>query len=212
MAVNRRQPPPGLVHHSDRGQYASRDYRKKLDDHGFVCSMSRKGNCWDNAVAESFFGTLESELIERRPWPSPRGRYTRRSAIAPPRRSRTITTRWLRPHDEPVHESGSPSGSRSRATWTPLRSGWRAAPSRVGRPARHRRRSSCPWGSAAGHGQSAATPRCARSTHAVCGSRSAPRLCSPRSFRGGARSTRPSPRSARGRAGAVLRRGHRAWR
>jgi len=54
-----------LVHHSDRGsQYVSGDFQQLLDDHGITCSMSRKGNCWDNAVAESFFGTLKSELDE----------------------------------------------------------------------------------------------------------------------------------------------------
>jgi putative transposase len=54
----------GLLFHSDRGsQYASGDYRAALRDAGIACSMSRKGNCWDNAVAESFFGTLKTELI-----------------------------------------------------------------------------------------------------------------------------------------------------
>lgn len=55
----------GLVHHSDRGsQYASDDFQELLDGHGITCSMSRKGNCWDNAVSESFFGTLKTELDE----------------------------------------------------------------------------------------------------------------------------------------------------
>lgn len=55
----------GLIHHSDRGsQYASGDFQQLLDDHGITCSMSRKGNCWDNAVSESFFGTLKTELDE----------------------------------------------------------------------------------------------------------------------------------------------------
>ena len=63
MAVGRRLPNAGLVHHSDRGsQYASTDYQIALDELGVVCSMSRKGNCWDNAVAESFFATLKTEL------------------------------------------------------------------------------------------------------------------------------------------------------
>lgn len=52
-----------LVHHSDRGsQYASGDFQRLLEEYGVTCSMSRKGNCWDNAVSESFFGTLKSEL------------------------------------------------------------------------------------------------------------------------------------------------------
>ncbi|MDX2052299.1 MAG: IS3 family transposase, partial [Polyangiaceae bacterium] len=58
-----RRPPPGLVHHTDRGsQYASRDYRGLLHRHGAACSMSAAGNCYDNAVAESFFATLKKEL------------------------------------------------------------------------------------------------------------------------------------------------------
>ena len=63
MALRRRHLDGELLHHTDRGsQYASADYRKQLDAQGIVCSMSRKGNCWDNAVAESFFGTLKAEL------------------------------------------------------------------------------------------------------------------------------------------------------
>ena len=66
-AVENRRPPKGLIHHTDRGcQYTSKDYRKALENLGFECSMSRRGNCWDNAVAESFFGTLKSELLYRR--------------------------------------------------------------------------------------------------------------------------------------------------
>ena len=58
----------GLIHHSDRGsQYASGDFQQLLDDHGITCSMSRKGNCYDNAVSESFFGTLKTELDEPLP-------------------------------------------------------------------------------------------------------------------------------------------------
>lgn len=69
MALQRRSPTPGLLHHSDRGiQYASHEYRALLEKHGAGVSMSRKGNCWDNAVAESFFATLEVELIEGARW------------------------------------------------------------------------------------------------------------------------------------------------
>ena len=58
-----------LLHHSDRGsQYASDDYRMLLSEHGVECSMSRKGNCWDNAVAESFFATLKTELVHGEDW------------------------------------------------------------------------------------------------------------------------------------------------
>jgi putative transposase len=67
LAAGRRVPDAGLTHHSDRGsQYASSDYRRALGDLDIVCSMSRKGNCWDNAVAESFFATLKTELVYRR--------------------------------------------------------------------------------------------------------------------------------------------------
>ena len=60
MAILGRRPPAGLIHHSDRGvQYACTEYRAILDAHGMLASMSRKGDCWDNAVAESFFATLE---------------------------------------------------------------------------------------------------------------------------------------------------------
>jgi transposase InsO family protein len=63
MALLQRRPATGLVHHSDRGStYASDDYQKALRSRGFECSMSRKGNCWDNAVAESFFATLKREM------------------------------------------------------------------------------------------------------------------------------------------------------
>jgi transposase InsO family protein len=69
MAIAARRPEPGLVHHSDRGsQYACADYRAVLATHQMIASMSRKGNCWDNAVAESFFATLELELILNARW------------------------------------------------------------------------------------------------------------------------------------------------
>jgi transposase InsO family protein len=69
MAFDTRRPPPGLIHHSDRGvQYACHAYRSLLAQHGAVASMSRRGDCWDNAVAESFFATLECELIAHRAW------------------------------------------------------------------------------------------------------------------------------------------------
>ncbi len=69
MARETRRPAPGLIHHSDRGsQYTSGDYRAELAAHGMIASMSRKGNCYDNAVAESFFSTLEFELLMRNDW------------------------------------------------------------------------------------------------------------------------------------------------
>jgi len=64
QAVLRRNPGEGLIFHSDRGsQYASGDFKKLLEDHKFIGSMSKKGDCWDNAVAESFFHTLKVECI-----------------------------------------------------------------------------------------------------------------------------------------------------
>ena len=64
MAIGRRSPKEGLIHHSDRGsQYASRAYRDELEKHGMKCSMSRKGDCYDNALKESFFHTLKTELV-----------------------------------------------------------------------------------------------------------------------------------------------------
>lgn len=65
-AIAMRRPPPGLIHHSDRGsQYCSDDYRRLLRDHGFVASMSGRGNCYDNAMVETVFKTIKSELIWR---------------------------------------------------------------------------------------------------------------------------------------------------
>lgn len=77
MAVNLRKPPPGLIHHSDRGsQYASHDYQKLLKQHHMISSMSRKGNCWDNAPVERFFSSLKRE------WTGDRLYRTRQEAIA----------------------------------------------------------------------------------------------------------------------------------
>ena len=64
MAIGRRRPGPAVLHHSDRGsQYASKDYRETLSDAGFLASMSRRGDCYDNAPVESFFATLKKELV-----------------------------------------------------------------------------------------------------------------------------------------------------
>jgi putative transposase len=69
MAVALRQPPKGCIHHTDRGsQYCSHDYQKRLRKHGFLVSMSGKGNCYDNAAVETFFKTLKAELIWRNTW------------------------------------------------------------------------------------------------------------------------------------------------
>ena len=67
MALETRQPPPGLLHHSDRGsQYASQDYQAVLTKYQIQGSMSRAGNCYDNAPIESFFGSLKTELVHHR--------------------------------------------------------------------------------------------------------------------------------------------------
>ena len=77
MAINLRRPPRGLLHHSERGsQCASHRYQALLHQHGMVCSMSGKGNCWDNAPVERFFGSLKRE------WTGDRRYATRQAAIA----------------------------------------------------------------------------------------------------------------------------------
>ena len=79
MALGRRRPDAGLVHHTDRGcQYTAAAYRARLAAHGITCSMSRAGDCFDNAMAESFFATLKAELVDARRWPT---RAAARTAI-----------------------------------------------------------------------------------------------------------------------------------
>lgn len=69
MAINLRRPPKGCIHHTDRGsQYCAHEYQKILRQHDFQVSMSGKGNCWDNAITETFFKTLKAELIWRQTW------------------------------------------------------------------------------------------------------------------------------------------------
>jgi len=71
QALARRQPPAGLLHHSDRGMhYTGTSYQRLLTRHGLTVSMSRRGDCWDNAVAESFFATLKTELVADAQWRS----------------------------------------------------------------------------------------------------------------------------------------------
>jgi putative transposase len=73
MAVQRRRPAPGLIHHSDQGsQYVSLAFGQAARDAGIARSMGSKGDCYDNAVAESFFATLKKELVHRRSWPTRR--------------------------------------------------------------------------------------------------------------------------------------------
>jgi putative transposase len=74
MAFTTRRPADGVIFHSDRGcQYTSRDFAALARANGAVLSVSRKGECWDNAVAESFFATIKRELIDARPWPARAG-------------------------------------------------------------------------------------------------------------------------------------------
>ncbi len=74
MAFTTRQPPAGAIFHSDRGcQYTSSDYHQLAGDHGVVLSVGMAGECWDNAVAESFFATIKRELIDTRAWPTRAG-------------------------------------------------------------------------------------------------------------------------------------------
>src|SRR5262249_55833955 len=71
MALTTRRPLPGLIHHSDRGgRYLSATYIAQLAEHGLVSSVGRPGTCWDNAVPESFFATLKTELLHRAAWPT----------------------------------------------------------------------------------------------------------------------------------------------
>jgi transposase InsO family protein len=71
MAIRQRCPGQGLLHHSDRGsQYAAQGYQKVLDQFGIVCSMSRRGDCWDNAAMERFFGSLKTEWVNGRVYPT----------------------------------------------------------------------------------------------------------------------------------------------
>ena len=79
MAIARRKPAPGLVHHSDRGvQYTSLSFSKRLEDEGLLPSMGRVGSAYDNALAESFLATLKTELLYRNTWPT---RQAARTAI-----------------------------------------------------------------------------------------------------------------------------------
>jgi putative transposase len=101
LALATRRPGAGLIHHSDRGcQYTSLAFGRRLAAAGLVPSMSRVANCWDNAVAESFFATLKGELVDRQPWPT---RAAARRAIFDyvevfyNRRRRHSTLRYLSP-------------------------------------------------------------------------------------------------------------------
>jgi putative transposase len=90
MAIWQRQPKAGLIVHSDQGvQYASHQYRRLLKTHGFIGSMSKKGCCWDNAVAESFFGSLKQERVH---WRNYQTRYAAQQDIL------NYITMWYNSH------------------------------------------------------------------------------------------------------------------
>lgn len=115
MALQARKPDAGLLHHSDRGsQYASHSYQEQLRQHGIVGSMSRRGNCWDNAVVESFFSTLKSELLPDHPY---RTRAEARSAVFEyievwyNRKRRHSTLGYVSPEQfERLHNNREPEG------------------------------------------------------------------------------------------------------
>ena len=107
-AVVHRRPPRGLIIHSDRGvQYACTAFAKWVNDHGFVQSMSRKGDCWDNAVAESFFHLLKTELTYHERWLDYQAAY-----VSPVRIHRDL----LQPRKEPFYP-GLRNASSIRATF-----------------------------------------------------------------------------------------------
>jgi transposase InsO family protein len=123
MAISAQRPGVGLIHHSDRGvQYASEDYRKVIRSAGFQASMSRKGDCYDNAPMESFFHTLKTELVHHRQYAT-RAEATRsaakcagwgeiRGASCLKMRSCNPPSRQEPPHDRPGHEPVTPAHDR----------------------------------------------------------------------------------------------------
>jgi len=97
MALLQRRVKPGLIHHSDQGrQYSSAAYQAVLQRHRIIASMSRRGNCYDNALAESFFSSLKNELIDHSTFSI---RYERKQRSSSPLRSSTIASvdirRWI---------------------------------------------------------------------------------------------------------------------
>jgi transposase InsO family protein len=108
MAIQRQKPPPGLIHHSDRGsQYAAAGYRKVLGAAGMIQSMSRKGNCWDNAPMESFFGTLKTELVHQACYPT---RIPPGATCSPTSKDTTIVSGFIPPSgiSPPNRQSAKP--------------------------------------------------------------------------------------------------------
>lgn len=115
-AVTQRRPEPGVIFHSDRGcQYTSGQYARAAADAGVRLSVGRKGQCWDNAVAESFFATIKTELLDRQSWPTKAKahkaifEYVEGWYKHPPRafQPRLPQPRHLRSHPIPPGRSGS---------------------------------------------------------------------------------------------------------
>jgi transposase InsO family protein len=91
MAIWKRKPAKGLLWHTDRGsQYASDSHRKLLKQHGIQQSMSRKGNCWDNTVSESFFHTLKTECVNHEYYAT---REAARKSVVPTKQCRLFLTK-----------------------------------------------------------------------------------------------------------------------
>lgn len=110
MAVERRRPASGLLHHTDRGsQYAAATYRELLAGHGLTASMSRRGNCWDNAVVERFFHTLKTEHVHHQ-------RYRTREE------ARQDIFEWIEVFDNRVRRHSTP-GDRSPAEFEAMATG-----------------------------------------------------------------------------------------
>jgi len=135
MAVSHRRPDPGLIHHTDQGSpYASEDYQVELARHGIVCSMSRRGDCYDNAAMESWFGTFKTEVGEifesagdakRRalsyiePFYNQRRRHSTLGYLSPAEFER----RWLQQQRTSSTEIHSRSPACQSPPWTPLGTG-----------------------------------------------------------------------------------------
>jgi transposase InsO family protein len=118
MALHRRRPTPGLVHHSDQGsQFVSLAFGQKTRDAGIAVSMGSKGCAFDNAVAESFFATLKKELVHRRSWPTRRELISEVFEFVEASTTRPDgTRRWATSHRPSSRPSPSPTSTRTTAS------------------------------------------------------------------------------------------------
>jgi len=118
MAVFRRGRPQAVLHHSDQGsQYTSEDFQRLLASHGIVCSMSRRGNCWDNAATESFFSTLKTERLSKRHY------KTRDELRADVRLHRKVLQSQTQALNAGLHQPGTIRKSTMRLTEASVESG-----------------------------------------------------------------------------------------